>query len=205
MSAATGQAAAEQTAAGHSAAGAPNATPAPARALHDLALWFEVQAFLVMEARLLDDQQLHQWVALFSEDVRYWMPIITNRTGRDLGKERTQRGELAHFEENKTSLTNRVRRLDTGMAWAETPPSRVRHLVTNVEVMARLNDTEISVRSNFLIYRSHLEYDSELFAGMRDDVLRRAGSGLGAGWQIAQRTIILDQSVVTQKNLGIFF
>ncbi len=170
-------------------------------ALNDMALWFEVQAFLVMEARLLDDQHLHQWLALFADDVRYWMPIITNRTGRDLGKERTAPGELAHFEENKTSLTNRVRRLDTGMAWAETPPSRVRHLVTNIEVMARLNESEISVRSNFLIYRSHLEYDTELFAGMRDDVLRRAG----AGWQIAQRTIILDQSVVTQKNLGIFF
>lgn len=180
-------------------------------AMNDMALWFDVQAFLVMEARLIDDQRLHQWVALFTDDVRYWMPIITNRTGRDLGKERTAFGELAHFEENKTSLTNRVRRLDTGMAWAETPPSRVRHLVTNVEVMARLNDTEISVRSNFLIYRSHLEYDCEVFAGMRDDVLRRvgsgadAGSGSDAGWQIAKRTIILDQSVVTQKNLGIFF
>lgn len=189
----------------------PTATPPAARALGDMALWFDVQAFLAMEARLLDDQHLHQWVALFTDDVRYWMPIITNRTGRDLGKERTAFGELAHFEENKTSLTNRVRRLDTGMAWAETPPSRVRHLVTNVEVMARLNDTEISVRSNFLIYRSHLEYDCEVFAGMRDDVLRRvssgtdAGAGSDAGWQIAKRTIILDQSVVTQKNLGIFF
>lgn len=182
-------------------AATPNATPTAVRALGDMALWFEVQAFLVMEARLLDDQHLHQWVALFTDDVRYWMPIITNRTGRDLGKERTAFGELAHFEESKTSLTNRVRRLDTGMAWAETPPSRVRHLVTNVEVMARLSNTEISVRSNFLIYRSHLEYDSELFAGMRDDVLRRAGDD----WQIARRTIILDQSVVTQKNLGIFF
>ena len=209
MSAATGQGAARQSAVGASPASAPKVTPPAAqpaaRALHDMALWFEVQAFLVMEARLLDDQQLHQWVALFTDDVRYWMPIITNRTGRDLGKERTQLGELAHFEENKTSLTNRVRRLDTGMAWAETPPSRVRHLVTNVEVMAHLNETDISVRSNFLIYRSHLEYDTELFAGMRDDVLRRVDPSAGAGWQIAKRTIILDQSVVTQKNLGIFF
>ena len=173
---------------------------APA-ALRDMALWFEVQAFLCKEARLLDDQHLHQWAALFTDDVLYWMPIVTNRTGRDTGKERTRLGELAHFEENKTSLVNRVRRLDTGMAWAETPPSRTRHLVTNVEVMERLGDAELAVRSNFLIYRSHLEYDSELFAGLRDDVLRRAGDS----WQIAKRTIILDQSVVTQKNLGIFF
>jgi 3-phenylpropionate/cinnamic acid dioxygenase small subunit len=183
------------------------------QALADMALWFDVQSFLFMEARLLDDQFLHQWTELFTEDVRYWMPIITNRTGRDIGKERTAYGELAHFDENKTSLTNRVRRLDTGMAWAETPPSRTRHLVTNVEVMERVGDAEVLVRSNFLIYRSHLEYDTELFAGMRDDTLRRRRSGTGEGsgtqvengWQIAKRTIILDQSVVTQKNLGIFF
>ncbi|MGH6626039.1 MAG: aromatic-ring-hydroxylating dioxygenase subunit beta [Burkholderiaceae bacterium] len=168
---------------------------------NDLALWFKVQSFMVMEARLMDDQQLHDWVSLFSDDVRYWMPVITNRTGRDIGKERGVYGELAHFDDNKTSLINRVKRLDTGMAWAETPPSRTRHLVSNVEVMGVLGDGSLMVRSNFLIYRSHLEYDNELFAGRRDDVLRPHGDS----WQIAKRTIILDQSVVTQKNLGIFF
>lgn len=168
---------------------------------NDLALWFEVQSFLVREARLLDDQKLHEWVALFCDDVRYWMPIVTNRIGRDLGRERGTPGELAHFDENKTSLVNRVRRLDTGMAWAETPPSRTRHLVSNVEVIERLDEDQLRVRSNFLVYRSHLEYDAEVFAGFRDDVLRR----VAGDWRIAQRTIILDQSVVTQKNLGIFF
>ena len=167
----------------------------------DMTLWFKVQAFLTMEARLLDDQYLHEWVGLFTDDVRYWMPIITNRIGRDHGKERGLYGELAHFDDDKTSLTNRVKRLDTGMAWAETPPSRVRHLITNVEVMAELAEGELQVRSNFLIYRSHLEYDVELFAGFRDDVLRPNNGS----FSIARRNIVLDQSVVTQKNLGIFF
>ncbi len=168
---------------------------------NDLALWFKVQAFLVMEARLVDDLRLHDWVSLFSDDVRYWMPVITNRTGRDVGKERGVYGELAHYDDNKTSLTNRVRRLDTGMAWAESPPSRTRHLVSNVEVMEVLDDGSLKVRSNFLMYRSHMEYDNEVFAGFRDDVLRPEGDS----WRIAKRTIILDQSVVTQKNLGLFF
>ncbi len=170
-------------------------------AVQDAALWFRVQAFLSLEARLLDDHQLVEWVDLFSDDVRYWMPVVTNRIGRDLGKEISRFGEVAHFDDNKTSLSNRVKRLGTGMAWAETPPSRTRHLVTNVEILERLSSDELRVRSNFLIYRSHLEYDFEMFSGFRDDTLRPDGES----WKICRRDIILDQAVVTQKNLGIFF
>ncbi len=170
-------------------------------AVQDAALWFRVQAFLSLEARLLDDHHLVEWVDLFSDDVRYWMPVVTNRIGRDLGKEIRRFDEVAHFDDNKTSLSNRVKRLGTGMAWAETPPSRTRHLVTNVEILERLSSDELRVRSNFLIYRSHLEYDFEMFSGFRDDTLRPDGES----WKICRRDIILDQAVVTQKNLGIFF
>jgi biphenyl 2,3-dioxygenase beta subunit len=170
-------------------------------AVQDPALWFRVQAFLSLEARLLDDHHLTDWVDLFSEDVRYWMPVVTNRIGRDLGKEISAFGEVAHFDDNKTSLSNRVKRLATGMAWAETPPSRTRHLVTNVEILEQLPGSVLKVRSNFLIYRSHLEYDFEIFSGFREDTLRPEGQS----WKICRRDIILDQSVVTQKNLGIFF
>lgn len=167
----------------------------------DMGHWFKIQAFLSYEARLMDDQHLEEWVALFSDDVRYWMPLVTNRIGRDQGKEISTYGQVAHFDENKTSLSNRVKRLGTGMAWSETPPSRTRHLVTNVEVMEVMEDGVVRVRSNFLIYRSHLEYDLEIFGGYREDYLRPNGDS----WLICRRDIILDQSVVTQKNLGIFF
>jgi biphenyl 2,3-dioxygenase beta subunit len=167
----------------------------------DMALWFRVQALYVEEARLLDDQQLMKWVELFTDDVRYWMPLVTNRVGRDIGKERSRFGEVAHFDETKTSLVNRVKRLGTGMAWAETPPSRTRHFITNVEVMGGEADGTLQVRSNFLIYRSHLEYDQELFSGFREDTLRPDGDR----WKVARRDIVLDASVVMQKSLGVFF
>lgn len=172
-----------------------------AAASHDMALWFRVQAFLHREARLLDDRHLREWVDLFDDDLRYWMPLVTNRTGREVGQELSRFGEVAHFDEDKTSLVNRVRRLSTGMAWAESPPSRTRHLVTNVEVMQTLDDGTLQVRSCFLLYRSHLEYDGEVFSGRRQDRLRPHGDA----WRICEREIVLDHAVVTQKNLGIFF
>ena len=167
----------------------------------DMALWFRVQAFLTREARLQDDHQWNEWLALFADEPRYWMPLVTNRIGRDLGKEISAYGEVAHFDDDKTSLTNRVKRLQTGMAWAETPPSRTRHLISNIEILKVSEDTKLQVRSNFLMYRSHLEYDFEIFSGYRlDELLPHQDA-----WQICRRDIILDQSVVTQKNLGVFF
>jgi 3-phenylpropionate/trans-cinnamate dioxygenase subunit beta len=43
-------------------------------------------------------------------------------------------GDLAILQDNKRYLEMRVTRLDTGMAWAEDPPSRTRHLIGNLEV-----------------------------------------------------------------------
>jgi 3-phenylpropionate/cinnamic acid dioxygenase small subunit len=172
-----------------------------AHAMQDIDVWFRVQGFLAREARLLDDHHLNEWLELFSDDLRYWMPLVTNRTGRDMGKEVSLYGEVAHFDDDKVSLGNRVKRLATGMAWAETPPSRTRHLISNVEILDRLDGGVLKVRSNFLLYRSHLEYDFEIFSGCREDLLRPHEDS----WLISRRDIILDQAVVTQKNLGIFF
>ena len=41
-------------------------------------------------------------------------------------------GDLAILEEHRHYLEMRVARLDCGMAWAEDPPSRTRHLIGNL-------------------------------------------------------------------------
>lgn len=165
----------------------------------DLALWHEVNQFYIREARLLDDLEFRAWVDLFTDDCRYWAPIASNRIGRGTGFEFTKPGELAHFDEDKTSLRNRTKRLDSGRAWAETPPGRTRHFITNLEIAA-FDGAEVKTRTNFLLWRSHLETDQEIFSGFRRDVLRRAGDKL----MIASREIILDHAVLTQKSLGVF-
>jgi 3-phenylpropionate/cinnamic acid dioxygenase small subunit len=167
----------------------------------DLALWHDVQQFLFREARMLDERRFKEWVELFTEDVLYWAPILTNRTGRDAKLEVQKFGESAHFEDGKTSLMNRVKRFDTGMAWAEVPPSRTRHLISNIEVERIDSGDDLQVRSSFLVYRSHLETDEEIYAGARSDILRPKGGS----WAIARREIHLDQATVLGKNLAIFF
>ena len=163
------------------------------------ALWLELMPFYIREAWLLDERRFTEWLALFTDDVLYFMPRRKNVPRRESHRELTPLGDLAILEEDKRYLEMRVARLDTGMAWAEDPPSRTRHLVGNLEV-APLARGEVQAKTAFLVYRSHLETDHQLLSGCREDVLRR----VKGGWKIARRTIVLDANVLLDKNLSVF-
>jgi len=163
------------------------------------ALWLELMPFYIREAWLLDERRLSEWLDLFTDDVLYFMPRRKNVPRREAHRELTPLGDLAILEEDKRYLAMRVARLDTGMAWAEDPPSRTRHLVGNLEVTP-LARGEVRARTAFLVYRSHLETDHQLLSGCRDDVLRK----VKGAWKIARRTIVLDANVLLDKNLSVF-
>src|SRR5215510_16478781 len=110
-------------------------------------------------------------------------------------------GSLRCSKRPRIRLHTRVARLATGKAWAEVPPSRTRHLVTNVQVEPSETGSQVRVRSNFLVYRTQLEHGQDLFVGMRDDVLQK----VNGKWKIARRTILLDQAVLSSANLSVFF
>lgn len=163
-------------------------------------LWHEVYQFLSQEARLLDERRFEEWVELFTDDAFYWAPPRLNRLSKDSAEEIGILGDLAYFEEDKQSLRGRVIRLRTGKAWAEEPPSRTRHIISNIQVEPGENDSQAQVRSDFIVFRSHLETDQDFFVGTRQDILRKANGQ----WKIARRTIILDHAVLTAKNISIF-
>jgi 3-phenylpropionate/cinnamic acid dioxygenase small subunit len=174
----------------------------------DAATHFEVEQFYYEEAALLDENRFTDWLGLLADDLHYWMPTRTNRIRRQQALSVAAPGEAAFYDETKESLAWRIRRFDSGMAWAEDPPSRTRHLITNVVVRyadpaadspASAND--YLVRSAFLVYRNRLEREVNVFAGSRTDVLRRAGGKL----QVARRTILLDQNILLSKNISTFF
>jgi len=163
------------------------------------ALWLELMQFYIREAWLLDERRLNQWLQLFTDDVLYFMPRRKNVPRRQAHRELTPQGDLAILEEDKRYLEMRVARLDTGMAWAEDPPSRTRHLIGNLEA-APLENGEARAKTAFLVYRSHLETDHQLLSGCREDLLRK----VNGAWKVAKRTIVLDANVLLDKNLSVF-
>jgi 3-phenylpropionate/cinnamic acid dioxygenase small subunit len=170
------------------------------RAVTDFALLLEVQQFLYDEAATLDERRFPDWLALFTDDVHYWMPIRETLARGMEAEEFTDELSNAYFDDDKAMLGQRIARLDTGFAWAEDPPSRTRHIVSNVRIRG-VTDTEVTVECNFIVYRTRLATDEDLWVGRREDVLRK----VDGDWKIARRKIFLDQTVLTSKNLSSFF
>ncbi len=160
-----------------------------------------VEAFLYREAELLDERRFEEWLALFTDDARYWMPMRRNVPADESEREYTREGlDVSWFDEGKDTLTRRVKQIRTGIHWAEQPPSRTCHMVSNVQVVSA-SAGEVCVKSRFLLYRNRVETETDVLVGKREDVLRR----VDGGFRIARRKIVLDQSVLLAKNLTFFF
>jgi 3-phenylpropionate/cinnamic acid dioxygenase small subunit len=176
---------------------------ADAAGLARLLLQREIEEFLYHEAELLDTRRFDQWLALFTDDARYWMPMRRNVPHDDREREFTREGlDVNWFDEGKDTLTRRVKQILTGIHWAEEPPSRICHMISNIQIEAGTAEGgEITVRSRFLVYRNRVETETDFLVGKREDRLRR----VDAAWRIARRKIVLDQSVLLAKNLTVFF
>jgi len=169
----------------------------PGRTLSPVdALYGEVVEFLNNEAELLDGRRFEEWLSLLADDLTYRLPVRLN--ARD-GETDAPTTEI--FSDDLASLRLRVRRLGTGFAWAETPPSRTRHFISNVRVRTTQLANELEVSSYFLVYRSRAsETTPDLFSGQREDRLRNTEDG----WRLAARTIQLDQAVLAARHISIF-
>jgi 3-phenylpropionate/cinnamic acid dioxygenase small subunit len=162
-----------------------------------------VAQFLYLEADLLDEWRFEEWLELLAEDLHYWAPTRENRVYRERRHETAAPGGSAYFEETRADMVQRVERLHTHMAWAEDPPSRTRHLVTNVRAFETDTTGEYAVSSDFVVYRTRSERDQDHIVGQRRDVLRIADHE--AGFELARREIRFDMATLLIKNLSSFF
>ncbi len=158
----------------------------------------EILDLLYREAELLDEGRFDEWLDLLTDDVTYQMPV---RVTRERGQTGEVSMEMQHFRDDRATLALRVRRLKTEFAWAEDPPSRTRHFITNVRLRAAATSDEVDVRSNVLIYRSRGDSPlHDLICGERRETVRRT-NGV---WKVARRVFVPDQATLNTKNLAIF-
>jgi 3-phenylpropionate/cinnamic acid dioxygenase small subunit len=171
------------------------------QALEKLLLQHDVENFLAREYELLDERRYDEWLALLSEDLRYWVPLARNfKHGRPQDEYTLEQSEAAWFDEDKTTLGQRVRQIQGGDHWAEEPASRTTHVVAGVRI-DRIEGDDIVVKSRMIVYSNRGERESQFFVGKRVDVLRHHGDS----YRIARRTIHLDQSVLLAKSITTFF
>jgi 3-phenylpropionate/cinnamic acid dioxygenase small subunit len=148
----------------------------------------EVEGFLYLEARLIDEGRLDDWLALFVDDLRYWVPCNED----DIDPET----HVSIVYDDRARLEARVWRLaHSGIAFAQVPPSRLRHLITNVEVEAA-NGGRVVARSNFLLLEVRRNRQN-LYGGYQEHRLRRAGNG----WQIETKKVNILTNDLAIDNL----
>jgi len=164
--------------------------------------FLSIMRFLSAEARMLDEERYREWLALFTADTRYWMPVMENRYRRDRSVPVFAPGRMSYFDDSLDTLELRIRRLDSGTAWPEDPPVRHVYAISNIEAFATPRPDRVIVHSTFVSYRNKLDRDESLLVGRRRDLLIQNGDG---AWQIRRRLILLAQSLLLSKNLNIFF
>ena len=157
-----------------------------------------IHRWLVEEAYTLDQQRYESWVDMLTEDIHYVMPV---RVTTALGTPFSTSPGMAHWDENKYSLSRRVARFLTEHAWTEDPPSRLRHFVTNVRVFETDVPGEVLADSAMLLFRSRGDVNEpSIISAHREDVFR----DVGGEYKLARRVILVDESVLRTQNLAIF-
>ena len=154
----------------------------------------EVSQLLYHEAHLLDSARFKEWLELLARDVRYWAPVRA-----DLARADEMAGETARlplFDETRDTLALRIRRLDTGLAWSETPATRTRRFISNI--VADIHDSGlVHVRSNVMLFKSRGFTDQTILVGCREDRWSRSEN-----WLLKERKILIDHCTV--ENISLF-
>jgi len=163
-------------------------------------LQFEVEQFFFCEAGLLDDRRFHEWLDLLTEDIHYWIPIRRTTTLRQVASEFTEPGAMSFCDDDLDFLRVRVAKMTAGNAWSEDPPSRTRHMVNNIQIVA-VNEGEIETKANIHLYRTRLDSAEDSWIGSRKDVLRRKDRTL----RLARRHLFLEQTVILSQNMSNLF
>lgn len=137
----------------------------------------QAEDFLYHEAVLADEHRFDEWLALWDEqDVCYWVPA----GGDDVDPAR----RISIVYDNRTRLEDRIFRLKSKSAHAQQPRSRMRRLVSNVQV--QMDGAVARVSANFVVpelRRGH----QDLFNGRSHYELRATASG----WRIGSKKILL--------------
>jgi p-cumate 2,3-dioxygenase subunit beta len=143
----------------------------------------EVEDLLYKEAALLDDWRLEEWLDLLGDDAVYEIPPTDVPEG-------DARNTLFIIADDAVRIRSRVKQLLGKSAWAESPHSRTRRMISNVRVLGTDGD-RILATANFAVHR--MRYESvDTYIGRYDYKLVRVGKDL----KIKERRVVLDNEAL---------
>jgi 3-phenylpropionate/cinnamic acid dioxygenase small subunit len=153
----------------------------------------KVEQFLYHEAQLLDDWKLDDWLALFTSDGLYWVPINDSvpvaRQGAIIYDPTLRREERVYHL------------LHTDFP-AQTPRSRLVHVVSNVQVES--DEEQLRVSSNQVVYEMRTGDFGQKGIGDITPIVSRVDYILhqtNGEFRIAEKKVLLINRDTWQGNL----
>jgi 3-phenylpropionate/cinnamic acid dioxygenase small subunit len=143
----------------------------------DLQALKEAEQFIYHEARLQDQHEYAAWEDLWTDDGVYWVPA----NGDDIDPD----AQMSIIYDNRSRIALRVKQLLTGKRHSQMPPSRLRRLISNIEIIG-LEGEQMRVFANSLIYESNTRADT-IWGAQNEYLLRRQDGGL----RMARKKVML--------------
>jgi len=150
----------------------------------------EVERFLLLEARLLDERRFSAWLELFADDGVYWLPTRPEQA--------SPHEALSLIYEPRALLAVRVARLERPDMHVQSPPSRTVHHVSAIELHSAGAET---IARSALIVTEWRAGESRWFAARVLHRLRRTPQGL----RIALKRVDLADSEAPHRALAVPF
>ncbi len=100
--------------------------------------------------------------------------------------------------DNRSRIRLRIRQFHTGKRFSQTPRSRLRRLVSNIELLGREGD-DVRVGSNAMVFESHTRGET-LWVSRNEYTLRLGAEGL----RMARKKVVLvnnDRALLTMAFL----
>ena len=146
-----------------------------------------IENFLYREARLMDEHAYDEWLSLWAEDLLYWVPCNED----DIDPLR----HVSIIYDTRPFLEDRIERLKSGVAYAQEPKSRLRRVVSNIEIEEG-ESGEVTVYSNFNLTELRRSRQ-DTFAGRTIHKLRPQG----ASFKITYKKVLLVNNDEVIDNL----
>jgi ethylbenzene dioxygenase subunit beta len=149
-----------------------------------------VEQFLYHEARLMDTQRYEEWLALFTDDATYWVPLEKDQ------KDPFETSSIIH--DDRTLLELRVKQARHPRAHARLPLARTVHQVGNILIEESMDEVRVSSTLQLVEFRNEKQ---RLYGALVEHRLRR----VNGGFRIAHKRVDLVNSEGELDGIAVLF
>ncbi len=156
----------------------------------------EIEQFLFLEARFIDEQRWEDWLELYHDSAIYWVP-----TGRHQN-DPLQQASIVY--EEKLGLELRIKRRKHPQAHSLDRMPESTHLISNImldQVDVAMGSLTVSSSFIMLGYQEDISNSQTVYGGRYLHELMRVAGEL----KIARKKVVLNNCDAPLRNIQLFF